>query len=219
MNIILNRSFFENIPFLDTLIISKKLLNMFPDENEGIIDKKFANLVNKKTCATIAKNLNLKKFIKTGSSFKNLQYSNERILSDSCEELVASVPVSAPIQVEMEEPTLLEELEAKSIAGEGNARLNRRMKRKQEREIAEIIASTGLPPLPSPLPLPAIQDAEIVPTLPPVPEVDLGALPPLAELPPLRRQAVCPACNANFPVTDMMRAQVVCPICGENFSL
>ena len=135
------------------------------------------------------------------------------------EELVASVPVSAPIHVEMEEPTLLEELEAKSIAGEGNARLNRRMKRKQEREIAEIIASTGLPPLPSPLPLPAIQDAEIVPTLPPVPEVDLGALPPLAELPPLRRQAVCPACNANFPVTDMMRAQVVCPICGEKFSL
>jgi hypothetical protein len=135
------------------------------------------------------------------------------------EELVASVPVSVPMQVEMEEPTLLEELEAKSIAGEGNARLNRRMKRKQEREIADIIASKGLPPLPSPLPLPAIQDAEIVPTLPPVPEVDLGALPPLAELPPLRRQAVCPACNANFPVTDMMRAQVVCPICGEKFSL
>ena len=73
------------------LIISKKLLTMFPNENEGIIDKKFANLVNKKTCAKVAKNLNLKKFIKTGSSFKNLQSSNERILSDTCEALVASV--------------------------------------------------------------------------------------------------------------------------------
>ena len=31
------------------LIISKKLLNMFPNENEGVIDKKFANLVNKDT--------------------------------------------------------------------------------------------------------------------------------------------------------------------------
>ena len=31
------------------LVISEKLLNKFPDENEGIIDKKFANLVNKKT--------------------------------------------------------------------------------------------------------------------------------------------------------------------------
>ena len=33
------------------LVISKKLLSMYPEESEGIIDKKFANLVNKKTCA------------------------------------------------------------------------------------------------------------------------------------------------------------------------
>ena len=32
------------------LIISEKLLDKYPDDNEGIIDKKFANLVNKKTC-------------------------------------------------------------------------------------------------------------------------------------------------------------------------
>ena len=37
------------------LIISKKLLELFPDEKEGIIDKRFANLVNKKTCSSIAK--------------------------------------------------------------------------------------------------------------------------------------------------------------------
>ena len=36
------------------LIISKKLLDKYPDEKEGIIDKKFANLVNKKTCVNIA---------------------------------------------------------------------------------------------------------------------------------------------------------------------
>ena len=42
------------------LIISEKLLNKFPDEKEGIIDKKFANLVNKKTCLLIAKKINLK---------------------------------------------------------------------------------------------------------------------------------------------------------------
>ena len=30
------------------LIISKKLIDDYPNENEGIIDKKFANLVNKK---------------------------------------------------------------------------------------------------------------------------------------------------------------------------
>ena len=30
------------------LVISKKLLDKYPNEKEGIIDKKFANLVNKK---------------------------------------------------------------------------------------------------------------------------------------------------------------------------
>ena len=43
------------------LVISEKLLNKFPDEKEGIIDKKFANLVNKRTCLLIAKKINLKK--------------------------------------------------------------------------------------------------------------------------------------------------------------
>ncbi len=136
---------------------------------------------------------------------------------EEAEELVATVPVSAPVQIEMEEPTLADELEAKSIAGEGSARLNRRMKRKQEREIAEIV-SKGLPPLPNPMPLPAIPDAEILPHLP-IAELDPTALPPLADLPPLRRQANCPSCNANFPVTDLMRARVVCPICSEQFNL
>ena len=133
------------------------------------------------------------------------------------EELVATVPITPPVQVEMEEPTLADELEAKSIAGEGNARLNRRMKRKQDREIAEIV-SKGLPPLPTPTPLPEVPAAEALPPLP-VAELEPGALPPLADLPPLRRQAVCPSCSANFPVTDLMRAQVTCPICSERFNL
>ena len=37
------------------LVISQTLLEKYPDEKEGIIDKKFANLVNKKTCSLIAK--------------------------------------------------------------------------------------------------------------------------------------------------------------------
>ena len=39
------------------LVISQKLLEKFPNEKEGIIDKKFANLVNKKTCFSIAKKI------------------------------------------------------------------------------------------------------------------------------------------------------------------
>ena len=44
------------------LTISEILLEKYPDEKEGVIDKKFANLVNKKTCSLIAKKIDLKKF-------------------------------------------------------------------------------------------------------------------------------------------------------------
>ena len=73
------------------LIISKRLLELYPDENEGIIDKKFANLVNKKTCAKVAAQLNLGSFIKTGSSLKNIKMLNEKILSDTCEALIGAL--------------------------------------------------------------------------------------------------------------------------------
>jgi len=73
------------------LVISKKLLSMYPEESEGIIDKRFANLVNKKTCAKVGRKLNLKKFIKTGNSYQNLESSDEKILSDTCEALIGSI--------------------------------------------------------------------------------------------------------------------------------
>ena len=73
------------------LVISKKLLLLYPDEKEGVIDKKFATLVNKKTCAKIAIQLNLKKYIKTGNSYKDLKSSDEKILSDACEALIGAL--------------------------------------------------------------------------------------------------------------------------------
>ena len=47
------------------LIIAKKLLEIYPNEKEGILDKKFASLVNKKTCLEIAKKIELEKYILT----------------------------------------------------------------------------------------------------------------------------------------------------------
>ena len=49
------------------------------------------NLVNKKTCKEIADQLNLKKFIKTGNSFKSIKSSDEKILSDCCEALIGAI--------------------------------------------------------------------------------------------------------------------------------
>jgi len=73
------------------LVISKKLLDKYPGEKEGIIDKKFANLVNKKTCANIANTLNLKKFIYLGASHKNIERSGDKILSDCLEAIVGAI--------------------------------------------------------------------------------------------------------------------------------
>ena len=73
------------------LIISKTLLDKYPHEKEGAIDKKFANLVNKKTCIDIAKKLNIKKFLYLGSSHKNLERSADKIESDCLEALVGAI--------------------------------------------------------------------------------------------------------------------------------
>tara|TARA_B100001063_G_C16724078_1_gene535265 strand:+ start:118 stop:783 length:666 start_codon:yes stop_codon:yes gene_type:complete len=73
------------------LVISQKLLEKFPNEKEGIIDKKFANLVNKKTCILIAEKLNLKNFLFLGTSHKKLERSANKIVSDCLEALVGAI--------------------------------------------------------------------------------------------------------------------------------
>ena len=73
------------------LVISEKLLDKFPDEKEGIIDKKLANLVNKKTCLLIARKINLKRFILLGSSHKKLERSADKISSDCLEAIVGGI--------------------------------------------------------------------------------------------------------------------------------
>ena len=80
------------------LVISQKLLEKFPNEKEGIIDKKFANLVNKKTCSVIAKKLNLKKFIFFGSSHRNLERSADKIVSDCLEAIVGAIYVDGGLK-------------------------------------------------------------------------------------------------------------------------
>ena len=80
------------------LIIAKKLLDKFPDEKEGMIDKKYANLVNKKTCVDVAKKLNLKKYLILGSSHKNLERSADKIFSDSLEAIVGAIYIDGGLK-------------------------------------------------------------------------------------------------------------------------
>tara|TARA_B110000003_G_C16596372_1_gene513847 strand:- start:874 stop:1536 length:663 start_codon:yes stop_codon:yes gene_type:complete len=85
----------EKIEFLGDrvlgLVIAKKLLEIYPNEKEGILDKKFASLVNKKTCLEIAKNIKLDKFILTFNPKNKKIKIEDKILSDSCEALLGAI--------------------------------------------------------------------------------------------------------------------------------
>ena len=73
------------------LIIAKKLLETYPNEKEGILDKKFASLVNKKTCLKIAKKIELEKFVLTLNSKNKNNHIEDKVLSDTCEALIGSI--------------------------------------------------------------------------------------------------------------------------------
>ena len=94
-NLKIKKKNYERLEFLGDrvlgLVISEKLLDKYPEEKEGIIDKKFANLVNKKTCILIARKINLKKFILLGSSHKKLERSADKISSDCLEAIVGAI--------------------------------------------------------------------------------------------------------------------------------
>ena len=73
------------------LVIAKKLLEIYPNEKEGILDKKFASLVNKKTCLQIAKKINLDKYILTLDIKKKKNIIEDQVVSDCCEALIGSI--------------------------------------------------------------------------------------------------------------------------------
>ena len=86
---------YEKIEFLGDrvlgLVMAKKLLEIYPDEKEGILDKKFAALVNKKTCLEIANKLELEKYILSLNIKSKKDLIEDKVLADSCEALIGSV--------------------------------------------------------------------------------------------------------------------------------
>ena len=81
------------------LVLSNALLKIYPNEKEGILDKKFANLVNKKTCYQISKKIGLDKYIFVGDSQKKLDKKNEKILSDGLEALIGAIFLDQDLEI------------------------------------------------------------------------------------------------------------------------
>ena len=93
----------EKIEFLGDrvlgLVIAKKLLEIYPDEKEGILDKKFASLVNKNTCLAIAKNISLDKYILTFNPNNKKIKIEDKIISDCCEALIGAIYLDKGINI------------------------------------------------------------------------------------------------------------------------
>ena len=85
----------EKIEFLGDrvlgLVIAKKLLEIYPDEKEGILDKKFASLVNKKTCLEIAKKIDLEKYIYVFNPKNKKIKIEDKVIADSLEALIGAI--------------------------------------------------------------------------------------------------------------------------------
>jgi len=79
------------------LIISEKLFDLYPDYNEGKLDKKFSSLVNRKKCLVISKIINLEKFIITADQGKKT-IIEDKIISDACEALIGGIYLDTGIE-------------------------------------------------------------------------------------------------------------------------
>ena len=85
----------EKIEFLGDrvlgLIIAKKLLEIYPEEKEGILDKKFASLVNKKKCLEIAKKIELENYILVFNPKNKKILIEDKIVADCLEALIGAI--------------------------------------------------------------------------------------------------------------------------------
>ena len=73
------------------LVLSKKLFDLYPNENEGVLDKRFARLVNSKTCCDVAWSIGVQNYIIIADHKKKITKKDEKILSDCCEALIGSI--------------------------------------------------------------------------------------------------------------------------------
>ena len=73
------------------LVLSKKLFDLYPKENEGVLDKRFASLVNRRMCCDIGWSIGIHNYIIIGNQKKRIDKKDEKIISDCCEALIGAI--------------------------------------------------------------------------------------------------------------------------------
>ena len=75
-----------------SMIISKQLIKIYSNDDEGLLDKKLSKLVDKSACFLIAKKIKLNEFIKLGrTEIKSNGNNKKSILADCCESLIGAI--------------------------------------------------------------------------------------------------------------------------------
>ena len=73
------------------LVLSKVLIDLYPNENEGVLDKRFAILVNRETCSDVAWSIGVQNYIILGNKKKIITRKDKKILSDCCEAIIGAI--------------------------------------------------------------------------------------------------------------------------------
>ena len=128
----------EKIEFLGDrvlgLIIAKKLLEIYPNEKEGVLDKKFASLVNKKTCLEIANKIKLEKYILTFNPKNKDIKIEDKIIADGCEALIGAIYLDRGFSYE---ESVITQIDAKTKLQEYS------LKKYKKLPLYKIISNTG----------------------------------------------------------------------------
>ncbi len=93
---------YEKLEFLGDrvlgIIISRKLIELYPNEKVGLLDKKFASSVNKTKCYEVGKSIELDNFILVGNNKKKKTKIENKIISDCCEALIGAIYLDSNLQ-------------------------------------------------------------------------------------------------------------------------
>lgn len=95
---------YERLEFLGDrvlgLVISEYLLSTFPEEDEGDLNLRFAQLVRKESCTLVAQSLKLDDFVILGTNeTKSGLNKNPTILGDVCEALIAALFLDGGMEI------------------------------------------------------------------------------------------------------------------------
>ena len=85
----------EKVEFLGDrvlgLVIAKRLLEIYPEEKEGTLDKKFASLVNRRKCLEIARIIELEKYILFFNPKNKKIVIEDKVVADCLEALIGAI--------------------------------------------------------------------------------------------------------------------------------